>query len=326
MKKLALVLFASLLSACGETTPTEKGASPSPEINQRLWTASEITSGQLGGTLHFVSKDAPIVIIVPGSGPTDKDGNSMGFVANSYKYLAEGLGDNGISTIRVDKRGMFSSAKAGDGNQVTVDLYAEDYRRWVKTAIAQTGQSCAFLLGHSEGGLMVTAAAIGQDNICGVITVASPGFRLSDVMRKQFKDNPVNAPILDDALGALDRLEAGEKVDVSAMHPALKQVFSPLIQDYMISLFKVDPAELLAKVSVPKLVVQGSHDIQVSVDDAKRLAEKGGAKLVILDGISHVLKPAPADFAANVQTYNSPDEMVDERVIMPIVRFAFAPE
>ncbi|GHA86423.1 hypothetical protein GCM10009069_07040 [Algimonas arctica] len=54
------------------------------------------------------------MLMVPGSGPTDCDGNNpMGVRAASYRLLAEGLGDAGSSTLRIDKRGMFGSAGAG---------------------------------------------------------------------------------------------------------------------------------------------------------------------------------------------------------------------
>jgi len=80
-----------------------------------------------------------------------------------------------IASVRVDKRGMFSSAKAGDPNAVTVDIYAQDYRDWAEAIRSKTGQSCVYMLGHSEGTLMVSAASVGTDNICGLILTAGMG-------------------------------------------------------------------------------------------------------------------------------------------------------
>lgn len=310
-----------LLSACGVPERDTGYTPPVEPIAPITPFSSEINSGQLGGIWVNAGKHTPIVLIVPGSGPTSKDGNGLGFVANSYKSLAEELAKSGISSVRVDKRGLFSSAKAGDPNQVTIELYTQDYRDWVQTIIDKTGQSCVFLLGHSEGGIMVASAAIDQTQVCGVLNVAAPGFPLGEIFRKQFKNNPANAPILADALSVIDKLEAGEKADVTGLHPALQQIFSPLVQDYLISAFSYDPAELLAKVNPPKIVIQGSHDIQVSEEDAKRLAEIGRAELVILDGISHVLKPGSKDMQANIMSYNSPDTPVDASVVKAVADF-----
>ncbi len=318
MKKIIILTAAILTTACSDaSTRTDTTDGPA----QFNWTETDIQNGELGGTYVNVGVRTPVIIMVPGSGPTDKDGNNQGMVSNALKSLAHGLADHGISSVRVDKRGMFSSANAGNPNQVSVEIYADDYRKWVQTVMETSGQNCVYLLGHSEGGLMVSAAAIDQANICGVITIASPGYRLSDVLRKQLKDNPANAPILADAMAAIDSLEAGKPVDVENMHPALSQLFGPAVQDYLISLFSVDPADLLAKVQKPKLVIQGSHDIQVTVEDAERLAATSGAGLVVLEGISHVLKPAPEDRMANIKTYNSPDTPVDPDVINAIVQF-----
>ncbi len=322
MKNLILST-ALLLGACAqdsskETSPVETETST---VETSATTETAITSGKLGGTYHNAGKDTPVIIMVPGSGPTDKDGNNGGLMSNTLKYLAEDLGKAGISSVRVDKHGMFSSAASGNPEAASVDSYAKDYRSWVKTVTEMRGQSCAYLLGHSEGGLMVTAAAVGQSNVCGVILVAAPGRPFDDLIREQLTSNPANAPILDEALAALDKLENGEEVSTDGMHPALKGLFKPSIQPYLKSLFEVDPAEELSKLSIPKLVIQGSHDIQVSVVDAKRLSDVGNAQLVVLDGISHVLKPAPAEHMPNIMTYNSPDTPIDPGISLAIIEF-----
>jgi hypothetical protein len=66
------------------------------------------------------------VLIIPGSGPTDRDGNNpMGVAAAPYRLLAEALTKRGVATVRIDKRGMFGSRAAiADGNAVTIADYA----------------------------------------------------------------------------------------------------------------------------------------------------------------------------------------------------------
>ncbi len=181
-------------------------------------------------------KRAPVMLIVPGSGPTDRDGNSpLGIKAAPYRLLAEALAKDDISTVRVDKRGMFASAAAGDPNAVSVDIYANDYRAWIDAIREQTGAKCVWLLGHSEGALMVSAAAEGRKDVCGLVLVSGAGRPILDVMRDQLQANPANAPILPEALHAIDELKAGRHVDTAGMNPALARLFAPQVQDFMIS-------------------------------------------------------------------------------------------
>jgi pimeloyl-ACP methyl ester carboxylesterase len=319
--KHSLILLAAtsiFFGACGKPS-TE---TPVPKT-QNSYQETEVSVDKLFGAYINAGQDTPIIVIVPGSGPTDRDSNNGSMKSNALKFLAQGLADNDISSIRVDKRGLFASHEAGDPNAVTVDIYAEDYRRWASKAIELSGQKCAYLLGHSEGGLMVTAAALEQDNICGVITVAAPGRRLSDVLREQLTSNPANAFLMKDAEGAIAALEKGERVDVSDFNAALKPLFYPAVQDFLISVFAVDPAEMLARLTVPSLVIQGEHDIQVSVEDGQRLADKSGAKLVLIPKMNHVLKPAPKNKIANALSYNSPNKPIDAAVTEAITGFIF---
>jgi len=315
-KVCASLIVALSLSFCGAAINSAAWAkeAKAPEWPAEKEVSTQLSAGMLSGAYIDAGQGAPIVIIVPGSGPTDRDGNNGAFVSNALKFLAADLARQSISSIRVDKRGMFSSASAGNPNNVRVDVYGEDYRKWAETAIELSGQDCAFLLGHSEGGIMVSAAALGQENICGIITVAAPGFKLGDVLWSQLKSNPANRRLLKPAKRAITALEAGERVDVSKMHSALQKLFNPQVQDYLISLFAVDPAQILAATDVPKLVIQGEHDVQVSKADAQRLAQASGAKLVIIPKMNHVLKTAPKRRSANIKAYTSPNIPIDSRV------------
>ena len=317
--KYTALAAAFMLGACSQSSPQE--SSPSEAEAKVTYTETEVSADKLFGSYIDAGDDTPIIVIVPGSGPTDRDSNNGQMTNNALKFLAQGLAENNISSIRVDKRGMFASKDAGDANAVTVDIYAEDYRRWAQEALTLSGQDCAYLLGHSEGGLMVTAAAIGQDNICGVIAVAAPGRRLGDVLREQLKANPANAFLLKDAEAAITSLEKGQRVDVEEINALLKPLFYPAVQDFLISVFAADPAEMLAQVTAPALVIQGEHDIQVSTEDAQRLSETSGAKLVLIPGMNHVLKPAPKNRIMNAMSLNSPDKPIDPAVTEAITGF-----
>ena len=124
--------------------------------------------GELAGTLLDAGKGTPVVLIVPGSGPTDRDGNNpLGVTAAPYRMLAEGLAKQGVSSIRIDKRGMFGSKAAiPDANKVTIADYAADAAAWAESARAATGARCVWVLGHSEGSLVALTAGQKPAGIC----------------------------------------------------------------------------------------------------------------------------------------------------------------
>lgn len=268
---------------------------------------SEITAGALHGTLIDKRHKDPVVLVVPGSGPTDRDGNNpMGMKTDSYKLLAEALIEEDIASVRIDKRGMFGSAGTGDPNITSPQAYVDDIHAWIDAIKAERESKCVFLLGHSEGALMVSLAAEGRDDVCGLILVSGMGRTFGAVLREQLTSNPANAPVLDQALHALDELEAGRSVDVSEMHPALLPLFAPNVQPYMKALINIDPVEALRRANKKTLIVQGTRDIQVSVEDARLLDKAPKTKLRLIENMNHILKEAPADRAGNIATYANP--------------------
>ncbi len=285
---------------------------------------SEIAAGQLHGTMVNARNSDPVVLIVPGSGPTDRNGNNpMGLKTDAYKLLAEKLSEERISSVRVDKRGMFGSAGAGNPNDVSPEAYVADIHAWIDAIKVERGpgSGCVFLLGHSEGALIVSLAAKGRDDVCGLILVAGMGRKMGDVVRQQLRDNPANAPVLDEALAALAELEAGRRVDTANMTPALLPLFNPPAQDYLMKLLGIDPVEAVRRAGKQTLVVQGATDLQVTVEDAKLLNNAPKTKLQIINDMNHVLKKAPSERAANLATYSDPSLPLAPKLIRRIEDF-----
>ena len=279
----------------------------------------------LAGTILDAGKRSPVVVIIPGSGPTDRDGNSpLGITAAAYRLLAEGLAKRGVTTVRIDKRGMFGSKAAiANGNDVTIAAYAADAHAWAKAARTATGAKCVWLLGHSEGSLVALAAAQDPRDLCGVISVSGAGRKLGTVIREQLTSNPANATILAPALATLDSLEKGQKVDSATLPAPLQPLFNNAVQPYLIDLMAQDPARLAATLKLPLLIVQGGRDLQVKVADADVLAAaQPKAKLVILPGVNHVLKIVASDSpAANFATYGDPSLPIAPGVVDAIAGF-----
>lgn len=286
-----------------------------PAISAEVEVEAQVKNGPLRGSLMMPADGTAraAVVIIPGSGPTDRDGDSpLGVEAGYLRLLAGALAERGIASIRVDKRGMFASAGTfADPNAVTFDDYAGDALAWAGVAREKTEAECAWLLGHSEGGLVALVAA--QDDarlpsLCGLVLVAAPGRPMGDVLREQLRANPANAPLLTDALAAIEALEGGERVDVSGFRPALRAMFAPAVQGFLIDAFSRDPAALIADVKLPVLIVGGDADLQVGDADADALSRaQPAAGRVVVPGMNHVLKKVPADdMAANLAAYGDP--------------------
>lgn len=268
------------------------------------------------------------MLIVPGSGPTDRDGNNpLGVKAATYRLLAEGLAEHGITTVRFDKRGMFASAGAvPDANAVTIADYAADVHSWSAAIRSRTGASSLWLLGHSEGGLVALAATKNAPDVCGLILVSAAGRPLGQILREQLAANPAYAPLLDQAMKAIRFLEAGQRVDTTGMNPALLPLFRPQVQDFLIDQCSYDPAEMIASYPKPVLILQGRRDLQIDVADAERLKEANpSARLALLADTNHVLKtvrsPKRED---NLATYGNPHLPLAPGVIETIAQFIAA--
>ena len=111
----------------------------------------ETSTGNIEGTLLVPSKkNAPLVLIIAGSGPTDRDGNSGSLKNNSLKMLAQGLYDNNIASLRFDKRGVAGSLSAYK-SELRFEDYINDVEQWTKVLKNDSRFSSVIILGHSEG-------------------------------------------------------------------------------------------------------------------------------------------------------------------------------
>ena len=289
-------------------------------------TAADVTlpaqPAPLSGTL-LSPEGAPsaVAVILPGSGPTDRDGNQTPAIrASTYRLLAKGLAAEGIATVRIDKRGIGASAAAGfDETKLRFSDYAADARAWAAEAARLTDQPCAWLIGHSEGALVALEAVEGGDDaICGLVLLSGAGRPAGVVLREQLTALP--EPLKTQAYDALTELEAGRTVaDPPA---ALAALFRPSVQPYLISWLPLDPAALLAAYDGPAFIGQGTTDIQVGVVDAHTLAAANpDATLKLWDGVNHVLKTAPTDRAGNLATYADPDLPLAPGVAQDVAAF-----
>ena len=147
------------------------------------------------------------------------------------------------------------------------------------------------------------------------------GQAADQIIREQLKAQP--AFVLEQSTPILDELVKGKTVE--NVPQLLFSLFRPSVQPYMISWFKYDPQTEIAKLKKPTLIVQGTTDIQVSIDDAKRLqTAKPDTKLAIIEGMNHTLKNVEAERTKNIQTYGQPDLPINVELVEAISSFVLA--
>jgi pimeloyl-ACP methyl ester carboxylesterase len=271
-------------------------------------------TGMLYGTLSLPGAEGrmPVVLIVAGSGPTDRDGNTplISGRNDSLKLLAEGLEGYGIASLRYDKRGVAASRAAmEDESKLTFETYIEDAMGWIELLGRDPRFSSVGLIGHSEGSLIGMVAAR-RAGAAAFVSVAGAGQPLDETVLRQLQDR---APALvEDARRIIAALRNGETVELAEIPADLQPLFRPNVQPYLISMFRYDPAAEIAKLEMPALVIGGSHDLQSSVADSRLLAAaQPAARLRIVEGMNHVLKQSPADPQANFATYGDPSLPLD---------------
>lgn len=312
MKNLIYILLFSLLASNLNAQA----------LNNTAYTESDIVlktaTGNISGTIMVstLQSQTPLVAIIAGSGPTDRDGNStMGVRTDSYKKLAESMAENGISSLRFDKRGIAKSQSAMKSeSDLRFENYINDVVEWINLLKNDNRFSSFFILGHSEGSLIGMVAGQ-RTEIAGFISVAGAGKPADEILQEQLKDKlPLDLLIENNRI--LDSLKAGKTV--GNVNSNLAALYRPSVQPYMISWLKYNPAKVISQLKVPTLIIHGTTDLQVSTDDAKLLAAaKPDAKLLIIENMNHVLKESVADQQQNFATYTNPDlplktELVDE--------------
>lgn len=279
----------------------------------------ETPTGNIEGTLLLPSKEnIPLVLIIAGSGPTDRDGNSGSLKNNSLKMLAQGLYDNNIASFRFDKRGIAKSAKAMISEEdLRFEHYIRDVQQWYLLFKNDSRFSSVIILGHSEGSLigMIASQDVIPDKF---ISLAGPGVSMQATLKRQLADQPPY--VLSMSLPIIEELEKGKTVD--SVPPLINILFRPSVQPYLISCFKYDPAIEISKVKSPILIVQGTTDIQIQVEDAKKLAAaNSNSELVIIEGMNHILKEADANRFLNLRTYGDPSLKLKQGLIESITSF-----
>lgn len=260
----------------------------------------------LNGTLYAPIKQnntTNLVILIAGSGPTNRDGNQIGLTNNSLKLLAESLVKNGIAVYSYDKR-IFAQMAAGklDEASLSFDNFIDDATAVVLYFKNQKKYHSITVAGHSEGALIGMVAANG--NADAYISIGGAGRPIDEVLLEQIEKQ---APFLKEEVKKnLATLKSGNTFELK--NQMLASLFRASVQPYMISWVKYHPQNEIKKLQIPTLLINGDKDIQVSVQDAQLLQQaKPDAQLQIIPNMNHIFKAIKGDDTENKASYTNPE-------------------
>ena len=286
-------------------------------------TVTITTSGSvLKGTLEVpkVTAKVPVVLLIAGSGPTDRDGNSVLIAGkpNYFKLLDDQLVAKNIAVLRYDKRGVGASTTSKKQEELVLEDFAEDASACIKFLKNDPRFSKIIIAGHSEGALIGMIAS-SKEKPDAFISLAGPGLPLDEILKRQFKE-ALKAEDLKTGLQLIDSVKSGFQVNTKH-NPVFESVFSAKLYPFVHSLLQYNGSKELKKLKIPVLIVQGSTDLQVGQENATLLKKAyPTAQLKIIEGMNHVLKEAPADRAKNLQTYSA-DLPLHPQLSSTIVQF-----
>jgi len=278
-------------------------------------------TGRIFGTLTTPREftKGPLVLIIAGSGPTDRNCNSPMAICDAYKKLAHELAVNRIASVRYDKRAIGESAAAAKSeSDLRFDDYVNDAKDWIQLLRHDKRFSQVDVIGHSEGSLIGMIAAAGADKY---VSIAGPGQSADKLLKEQLSQQP--QAVQDMCFPIIDSLKKGNTVD--NVSPMLASLFRASVQPYMISWFKYDPQTEIQKLTIPILIIQGTKDIQVTVEDANRLSRANPkSQLVLIENMNHIFRTVVGDRDANVATYNMASLPLADGLVHDITGFVLA--
>ena len=256
--------------------------------------------GFLKGSLLIPQGAAPfpLVIIVAGAGPTDRNGNNYNVPGkcDSLKSLALALKDLGIASYRYDKRGAGESyILAGAEVDSRFDDYIDDAEAVFKAFESDARFSKILLIGHTEGALVAAAAAEKLASAAakapdGLVLLCASGKTAVESVNEGLATSPDDKKA--EAAAIMDALEAGKTYpDPSAY---FGDFFRPSFQPYLASWFRYDIKKEIAAWKGGLLLVQGNRDFQVTMAEfASLAAARPEAPALVLESMNHALKDVP---------------------------------
>ncbi|QZT38023.1 alpha/beta fold hydrolase [Halosquirtibacter xylanolyticus] len=312
MKKLSTLL--SIFLIC---TSTYSVVASDTVLDQEVVVSSK--QMKIYGSLMTPKEQTKIAaLIIAGSGPTDRNGNSKFTQTNCLLQLAQSLADHNIASLRYDKRGIGRSTfNLVDENLLRFDQFVDDAVACIQY-LKKKKFTHIIVIGHSQGALIGTLA-IQKEEASSLISLCGPGKPGDKIIEEQLRSMP-QQDLTNQAIPILNLLQSGQKA--SNIPIPLRAIFRPSVQPFLISWFQYDPCEEIKKVSIPILIIAGKQDLQIPLYDAKLLHKANKtSKLVIINKMNHVLKEVGNDIKENRASYSDPLLPISKELIEKIDQF-----
>lgn len=273
----------------------------------------------LSGTLSYPESEKPIplAIFIHGSGNVDRNGNQAGLniKPNYIKQLAESLNRNTIAFYRYDKRNAnLSNIPLLDETSVFDDL-VEDAALVIEHFSGDSRFKNITVIGHSQGSL--TAILAFNENFSKFISLAGASDTFGELLVSQIDKQSKE-------LGTITREHLKELKDTDTIQKVnfmLQSIFKPFNHNFIKSYNAYRPTEVIKKIHIPTLLVNGSSDLQITVKDAKKLKQaKPDATLVIIPQMNHVLKTV-TNLEENQSSYLTENFAISQELIEVISGF-----
>ena len=339
---ILLILFST--SLISQNTRPQEPKEPYNYTSEAIIFINDVADSiELAGTLTLPKniKNPPVVILISGSGPQNRDEELMGH--KPFLVLSDYLTNHGIAVLRFDDRGVGES-KGNFQNATTFD-FATDVEAAITYLKSRNDidKTKIGLIGHSEGGLIAPIIASRNNTVAFIVLLAGPGVNGAKILETQAKkagelagtpevflnENQKLASIIYDIIRthtdeniikeqitkALNDYKVNNPMSVLAPYitPAMiEQQLSILKSDWICTFIRTEPKDYLEKTTCPVLALNGSKDFQVlpdiNLEGIKNALEKAGNKDVTvkqLEGLNHLFQTAET---GSMQEYNTIEE------------------
>jgi dipeptidyl aminopeptidase/acylaminoacyl peptidase len=283
----------------------------------------------LAGTLTLPSKEGkyPVVVLITGSGPQNRDEEIMGH--KPFLVLSDYLTRHGIAVLRCDDRGTFAS-KGSFARATTFD-FATDVEAEVSYLKTRKDIDTKHigLIGHSEGGIIAPMVAVKDKDVIFIVLMAGTGVSGSNLLLRQqeeigrasgmteeklketaeinrsafniIEQSADSATISQKLTGYLNqKMKENPEMDIpkgKSANEIIQQQIAQITSPWMLNFIKYNPALMLDKVKCPVLAINGDKDLQVSskvnLPAIENALKKGGNKnytIKELPGLNHLFQ------------------------------------
>jgi pimeloyl-ACP methyl ester carboxylesterase len=197
------------------------------------------------------------------------------------------------------------------------DDFVSDTVGWIEMLRKDKRFSTVSVLGHSQGSL-VGAIACRKAKVSSFISIAGAGKPIQQVLRDQLGPK-LAGDLKTQAFEIIDQLAKGQTV--STIPKELQTIFRPSVQQFISSWMKYDPVKEVAELKVPALIVNGTTDIQIGVEDAKLLADANKlARLAVIKDMNHVLTICKTP-EEQLKTYADPKRPIAAELVQELSSF-----